>query len=143
MGLAWRLQRGRVVLMLELLRDVDFNLTRVQQNVAKEFARVEGLIPSSSTTKPSYVSADYTVKLTDSVILASPVATLNVTLPDASVCSGQRFTVKNKGATPQTVNVRGATVAGTAQTIDGGATYGLAQGARVTLLSIGTGWESI
>lgn len=126
---------------LQIIRTADADLSRVQQNVKSEFARLEGTIPSPRTPSTK-VTADYTVQLTDSLVLCGPAlpVTCNITLPFAASCSGLAFTVKNISAAG-TVLVRGQVNDGAREPIDGQAMPGaLAAGKSVTCYSDGVAW---
>lgn len=101
---------------LTILRDVDADLVRVQQNVAGEIAKLEAAVPAKNALNTS-ITDDYSIKLTDAIVLALPPSSLNVTLPDARACFGQSFTVKNC-STAGTVVIRGSYVNGLFQQVD-------------------------
>lgn len=128
--------------MLELLRDLDPDLNRVQQNVAIEIARVEGLIPGEAKA-PTFITGDYLVTLKDAVVLSAPTAASNVSLPQARLLSGRSIVIKNRAATAQTIRVTGAFVGGVPEPIDGAGFLNLAQGQSATLYSTGVGWETL
>ena len=122
---------------MRVIRTADADLSRVQDNVAAEFKRVESVIPSPRTPSTK-VTADYTVKLTDTLILCGPQmpATLNITLPPAATCKRLSFTVKNISATGL-VNVRGAFINGARETLDGATIAPCPSGASFTCYSDG------
>lgn len=128
--------------MYEILRDVSHDLIRVQQNVAKEFARVEANIPSLGIA-PRFITSDALMQPADVLVLATASADINVTLPPSRACAGQRFIIKNRSPGPFVVHLRGALVNGNPETIDGSSPYDLATGPAITLYSTGVGWETL
>lgn len=126
---------------LTILRTQDADLNRVQQNVKSELDAIQGQIPAKKTPVTP-ITADYSVKLTDVLVLATPVTDINVTLPVVSTCVGQSFTVKNK-STDAVVHMRGQYVGGAFQLVDGVAPYDVPGGAGVTCYSTGSAWEII
>lgn len=123
---------------LTVLRDVDSDLVRVQQNVAQELASLEKRLPSKRTPSTP-ITADYQVRLTDVLVLALPATDINVTLPDVATCVGQSFTVKNL-STAAVVYLRGQYVAGAFQQIDQEAKYAVPAQTSVTCYSDGARW---
>ncbi len=128
--------------MLELLRGASPELDRVQQNVAKELSRLDALLPRTRTPA-TYVTTDYLVKVTDALVLCTPIVAMNLTLPPAGPLAGLTFTIKNKSDPGVTVDVRGAFVNGASQPVDGVTPYALTVGLAITVWSTGTGWEVI
>lgn len=124
---------------LVILRTQDADLTRVQQNVAKELAALEEALPSAKNPSTP-ITADYAVKLTDVLVLANPASDINVTLPAFSTWVGQELKVKNI-SNAATVHMRGQFVNGAFQLIDGFAPYDVPSGTCVTVYSDGfRGW---
>lgn len=125
---------------LQVIRTPDVDLSRVQQNVKAECDRIDARIPTQRT--PSIkTTSDYTVQLTDSLVLCGPAmpSTLNITLPFSAPCRGLTFTVKNISAAGL-VNMRGAYVGGVRELIDGIMPYPLAAGAKAACFSDGVAW---
>lgn len=123
---------------LTVLRDVDSDLVRVQQNVKKELDALELKVPGKK--KPSTpVDADYAVKLVDTLVLALPATDINVTLPDVATCVGETFTVKNL-STAAVVYLRGQYVGGTFQEIDQAQKYAVPSQTAVSCYSDGKRW---
>lgn len=81
-------------------------------------------------------SANYTATLSDYAILVT--GTTTITLPDATVRTGQTHVIKNTGSGIVTVNTTSA------QTIDGGSTASLpVQYTSITVTSDGANWNVI
>jgi hypothetical protein len=127
--------------VLTVLNTPDANLNRVQANIKAELDALQAQVPAKKTPYTP-ITSDYSVRLTDVLVLATPVTDINVTLPAAQTCVGERFTVKNK-STSALVNVRGQHLNGAFQTIDGQAPYVVPSDAAITVHSIGTGWEVV
>jgi hypothetical protein len=123
---------------LEIIRTVDSDLTRVQQNVAKELGAIERRIPAKKTPSTP-ITTDYSVKLTDVLVLALPETDINVTLPDVGTCVGQSFTIKNL-STAATVFVRGLYVGAAFQQVDQQDRYDCPAQTSVTCYSDGVRW---
>lgn len=124
--------------MLVILQTDDADLTRVQQNVAKELDALEQRLPSRKTPSTS-ITSDYSVRLTDVLVLALPAADINVTLPNVSTCVGGQFTVKNL-STDAIVYLRGQYVGAAFQEIDQEQRYAVPAQTSVTCYSDGKRW---
>lgn len=123
---------------LVVLSDVGADLVRVQLNVKKELDALEVKLPTKK--KPSTpITADYAVKLTDTLVLALPATNINVTLPDVATCLGQTFTVKNL-STAAVVSLRGQYVGAAFQEIDQTQRYDVPSQTSVSCYSDGVRW---
>lgn len=123
---------------LDVIRTADPDLTRVQQNVAKELAAVASRLPTKK--RPSTpITTDYTVQLTDVLVLAKPEADINVTLPDVATCVGEEFTVKNLSSNA-IVHLRGLYALGAWQAIDEQERYDVPSETSVSCYSDGKKW---
>lgn len=121
-----------------ILHTADADLNRVQQAVKAEFDLLQAALPASR--KPSTpITADYSVRLTDVLVLARAATDINVTLPDLRTCVGREFTVKNLSA-DSIVNVRGFYVNLAFQTIDSVSPYRIPTGTSLTVYSDGANW---
>ncbi|SIS11535.1 beta strand repeat-containing protein [Williamsia sterculiae] len=83
-------------------------------------------------------TAAYTLTATDSVVSGDTTsAAFNLTLPDASTCTGRQYTLKRISAGSNNLTV----ATSSSQTIDGASTYVLnAQWKFVVVVSTGSGW---
>lgn len=114
------------------------DLMRVQLNIKKELDALElQLAPPGKPSTP--VTTDYTVTLNDILVLANPVSTLNVTLPEVSTCPRRTFTIKNVSAAGL-VSVRGLFVLGVFQSLENVQRYDIPSGTSVTCYSDGSKW---
>lgn len=103
-------------------------------NAPKSSLHVAGSVSTAISTK----TTDYTVGSLDSTILADATsATIQITLPDADVCSGRTYTIKKIDTSAHEI-----TIAATAsQQIDGQITQSLfAQWSYLTMQSNGVAW---
>lgn len=120
----------------------NYNATKTQANttandVANLTPTVAGHTTDITNLKKNRAittkTANYTVALTDSVIVGNG-ATVTITLPSATTATaGKVFTVKN-------INTANLTIASAAGTIDGATTKVLARWASATVISDGTNW---
>lgn len=123
---------------LVVINAADPDLNVVQERVKQELDKLEAAQPS--TKEPNaYTTVDYTVKLSDSVVLANPLTSLNVYLPAAKAASGLRFTVKN-ASKAGTVHVRPRYSTTAPELIDNATRLDLAAGAKAALFSDGANW---
>ncbi len=123
---------------LKILRTADNDLTRVQQNVKEELDAIQEVLPTKKQPSTA-ITADYSVRLTDVLVLATPAADINVTLPDVATCVGETFTIKNL-APDAIIHVRGLYRNGAAQVIDGASPYDIPGGTALTVYSDRAKW---
>lgn len=114
------------------------SLEQVQQNVKKEIDALTAAQPSKKTSSVR-VTTDYTVKLTDAIVLVNSVAAANITLPPVASCKGLSFTIKNV-ANASAVYLRGNYSATSPELIDGAVRLTLAPGVSAAAYSDGAAW---
>lgn len=109
---------------------------------AKTFSAPVSFSKGILTTGITTVTTDYTASAaTDFIILCNPpTADITVTLPDATTCAGQQFTIKNLAAS----SAHAAVVAGAgSQVIDGQASIVVyVQYTGLSVVSDGSNWHS-